>query len=85
MSNDPSTILTIREVAQRLKCSTDKVRHLIICGRLRAFDIGAGSHHHYRVTQQALDAFLDVTPIPAPSESIPESEDLQTTRFLRIS
>jgi excisionase family DNA binding protein len=80
-------ILTLKEVAELLKCSTSTVRSLIDRRKLAALNLGTKQHKHYRVTRQSLDAFLDVDAHPAPSAPIPETLDLdlQPIRFLRIS
>lgn len=77
------TVLTLKEVAERLRCSPSTVRLLIDRGKLAAINLGTNSHRHYRVTEQSLDAFLDVDPIEAPSLPRLEKIDLQPKRFMK--
>lgn len=62
-------ILTLREVAEELRCSTSTVRQLINRGQLAALNLGTASHKHYRVTREALDEYESTaseTPKPMP-------------------
>jgi excisionase family DNA binding protein len=53
-------MLTTREVARRLNLGEDAVRRLIRQERLRASDISKTKRVIYRVSEQALDEFLQV-------------------------
>jgi len=48
-------VLTVSEVSEALRCSTDTVNRLITQGRLRAVHLGRRKRV---VTEEALDAFL---------------------------
>ena len=74
-------VLTLSEVAEQLKCSPSTVRLLIDRGKLAALDLGTESRRHLRVTQQAVDAFLDVEPVEVPTLSKRES-NIQIKRFM---
>ena len=52
------TYLKTSEVAKVLSVSTSHVIHLIQSGALEAVDIRAGDRPEYRVSPDALDAFL---------------------------
>jgi excisionase family DNA binding protein len=53
-------LLTPSEVAEYLHVSSEQVRSLIRKGQLVATNVGAGSKRPlYRVTQQALDNFMN--------------------------
>lgn len=54
-----STALTVDEVAERLRCDPDHIRHLIACGQLAASDISSSRRRRmWRITPEAIDAFL---------------------------
>lgn len=78
-----SSVLTMKEVAERLKCSTSKVRSLIDNGKLKALDLGDENRHCYRVTEEQYAAFTS-TPAPVP-QPLPEPDrdgDLVVKSFL---
>lgn len=76
------TVLTLREVAEQLQCSASTIELLIKRGRLAAINLGTASRKHLRVTQQAVDAFLDVEPVEVPTLSRDVIE-LQPKRFMK--
>jgi len=54
-----STLMTTAEAAELLKCSERHVRNLISRRRLSAADISGGDGRpKWRITQQAIDAYL---------------------------
>ena len=57
-------ILTLSEVAERLRCSVSTVRLHIDSGRLSAINLGTARHRHYRVSERALADFIDSEPQP---------------------
>jgi excisionase family DNA binding protein len=81
--SDAKTVLTLQEVAERLKCPKTTVRLLIDRGKLAAINLGTSTHKRYRVTTQALDAFLDVEPVETPSLPRLEPIGLVTTRYMK--
>ena len=76
------SVLTLKEVAERLKCSPSTVRLLINSGKLAAINLGTESHRHYRVTEASLDAFLDVEPQATPTLPKFAKCELVTKRFM---
>jgi putative molybdopterin biosynthesis protein len=50
-----TTMYTVEEIAKMLKVSTETIRKLIARGEIKAKRIGK----QYRVTQEALDEYLD--------------------------
>jgi excisionase family DNA binding protein len=60
-------LLTVREVAERLRSSPETVRRWLRQGKLRGFRLG-GTKLGYRVTESELDRFLaefaDQIPLP---------------------
>jgi hypothetical protein len=67
-----------------LKCPKTTVRLLIDRGKLAAINLGTSTHKRYRVTTQALDAFLDADPVETPSlPSRLEPIGLQTKRYMK--
>jgi excisionase family DNA binding protein len=60
-------LLTVREVAARLRSSPETVRRWLRQGKLRGFRLG-GTKLGYRVTESELDRFLgefaDQIPLP---------------------
>lgn len=61
-------LLTPGEVAKYLYVSSEQVRTLIRKGQMAANNVGAGTKRPlYRITQQALDDFLDHRWRPGPA------------------
>jgi excisionase family DNA binding protein len=60
-------LLTVREVAERLRSSPETVRRWLRQGKLRGFRLG-GTKLGYRVTESELERFLaefeDQIPVP---------------------
>jgi excisionase family DNA binding protein len=78
-----SDVLTIEQVAERLKCSPAAVRNLIASGQLRASNLGSRSRRYYRVTEESIDAFLgQPSPPPVPAPTLERSPTLVSLRFL---
>lgn len=78
-----TNVMTLDEVAKRLKCSKGKVAKLIADGKLKALDLGDENRHCYRVTEEQYEAFIS-TPAPVPP-SLPEPDrdgDLVVKSFL---
>ena len=48
-------LLTTSEAAEQLNCSTRHIIRMIEAGRLRAKDIGVGSHHEWRIYPDSID------------------------------
>ena len=78
-----SEVLTLQQVAEQLHCSPSLVRRHIAVGRLAAIDLGTASHHHYRITRQALDAFLSAPTAVAEKSSVTEPISLNHRRFMK--
>lgn len=55
-------ILTLEEAGAFGKISKTTLKKLIISGRLKAVDVGAGHRHHYRIAKKDLLAFFGVKP-----------------------
>lgn len=51
-------MLTIKEVAERLRLNPETVRLHIVNGDLKALRAGRGKTSPYRITEEALDEFL---------------------------
>lgn len=49
-------LLTTKEAAAKLNCSQRHVVRMIEAGKLRARDIGTGSHHEWRIYPDSIDA-----------------------------
>ena len=68
VTGNDGRLLTPGEVARYLHVSPEQVRTLIRKGQIAASNVGAGSKRPlYRMTQQALDDFLDRRWRPSPA------------------
>ncbi len=76
-------ILTLAEVAERLRCSVSTVKLQIARGNLAAVNLGTASHRHYRVTEQALAEFLEVEREPVVA-SKPKDTGIARKSFLKL-
>lgn len=56
---DPRPLLTIYDVAERIGCSRMHVLRLISIGALEAVDINTTGRHRFRITEEALSAYID--------------------------
>lgn len=52
------SLLTLREVAVRLNVSVDTVRKLVREQQIHVIDVGFGGRRQYRVSEEALSAWL---------------------------
>jgi len=52
----PPLVFTVREVAGKLRCTEETVRHLVKSGKLHAARLGPRGD--YRIPRVALDQFL---------------------------
>lgn len=66
----PDPLLTVGEVAAEARISKQTVSRLIISGKLKAENVGAGTTKHYRIRRSWLDAF-HAGPPPAQHPSRP--------------
>jgi excisionase family DNA binding protein len=66
-------VLTVRQVAAELELSPDRVRRLIVVGRLRAHDVSPTDTPRYLIERKDLEAFLvaSVVGAKAPREKPP--------------
>ncbi len=65
-ASDP--LLTVGEVAAELRISKQTVSRLIMSGRLKAENVGAGTAKHYRIRRSWLDTFR-TGPLPVQRRS----------------
>lgn len=76
-------VLTIAEVAHRLRCSVSTVRQHIARGRLAAVNLGTGGHKHYRITESALADFLQADPQPATALPSAANLSIASSRYMK--
>lgn len=76
----PSPLLTVAQVAERLACKQDTVRRHILSGRLVGTNIGTQRQKNWRVSLEALDAFLAASSIIAPPK--PPKQPVKALRYL---
>lgn len=55
----PDSLLTVAEVAERLKLNIKTVRKFIRSGALKASNIGTGKRSRYAIKEASLEAFLE--------------------------
>jgi excisionase family DNA binding protein len=55
----------VPDVASQLDCGRDHVLHLIEAGELDAIDISVGGRPSYRVSQDAIDRFIEARTVRA--------------------
>lgn len=53
------TLMTVREVAERLRCTAPTVHRLLEDGALRGFRLGNRPGTHWRVYADSVDAYLE--------------------------
>lgn len=63
-------LLTVEEVAKILRCDKTTVYGLLKTDKIKARRIG----RHYRITQQALAEFLEISPADIPEPEIEKHE-----------
>jgi excisionase family DNA binding protein len=51
-------MMTIKEVAYALSCTSKHVREMIDCGKIPAIDIGVGTKKVWRVPEEGLSQLL---------------------------
>lgn len=81
--SDSGRILTMREVADRLRCSVSTVRMHIASGRLAAVNLGTAGHKHYRITESALADFLASAPQPVAALLRPSHLSISSSRIMK--
>ena len=70
-------LLTVREVAERIRSSPETVRRWLRQGKLRGFRLG-GTKLGYRVPESELQRFLQLQPRPdEPAEGKASPQDTQ--------
>ena len=52
------TLLTARDVAERLHCGVRKVRTMLEAGRLQGVRLGNDERGHWRVTAEEVERFI---------------------------
>ncbi|MFG0261882.1 MAG: helix-turn-helix domain-containing protein [Novipirellula sp. JB048] len=86
MTND---LLTVAEVAKRLRCKRHLIYGLIRRGDLDAIDLTRGKRASYRISEQALSEFLAASEVestePAAAKRKPFKPRLAKPRFLKVS
>jgi excisionase family DNA binding protein len=81
MSADSSSpLLTVAQVAERLACKQDTVRRHILSGRLVGTNIGTQRQKMWRVSPEALDAFLAASSGVTPNK--PPNAPVKSLRYL---
>lgn len=70
-------LLTVKEVAERLRLSVSQVYALIGCGKLRCFRLSTGNQGAVRVSERQVEDFL------AASESTPAASPPEGLRHIR--
>lgn len=86
MSSNAGQILTLQEVAQRLRCSVSTVKLHIATGRLSAINLGTASQRHYRITEKAYADFLELESQSQAEPAMPKHKDpgIVSKRFMRL-
>jgi excisionase family DNA binding protein len=64
------TYFKVPEVAKMLRLRRDTVTGLIRRGELAAFNVGSGGRAQYRVSQQALDEFVQARAVKPPKVAL---------------
>jgi excisionase family DNA binding protein len=77
-------MLSVKEVAQRLRCSTSLVYALIEAGRLRCHRIGLGKQGGIRVSEEHLAAYLRQTEGGGEAGSPPDPSRLTRGAFKHL-
>lgn len=59
VTDDTPEVLTVPEVAARLRCSNPTVHKLIEQGALRAFRLGGGPSTHWRIYADSVSNYIE--------------------------
>jgi excisionase family DNA binding protein len=81
---DSSRVLTVAEVAGRLRVSPGAIYAAIQAGRLRAFRFGTRGRGTYRVTEENLRQYLESCTVMADSPSFDTSVDAAGQRGITL-
>jgi excisionase family DNA binding protein len=79
VENQKMRLLTIKEVAECLVVSDDHVRNLIESRRLTAINVGVGVRRVWRVSEEALEAFIMAYSTCPPAPRSPRGRARPTT------
>jgi excisionase family DNA binding protein len=74
-------LLTVADVARRLRVSGDHVLALIHSGRLQAINVGLGRRPRWRITAVALDLFIAARTAPARASRTRKVRAANVTEF----